>query len=307
MPLHNRKKVVITGGAGFIGSHLADELLRQGYEVHVIDNLANGRREDVPAEAIFHELDVINTVAIAPILAGAHAVFHFAALPRVPFSYDFPRESHDANVNGTFSVLLAARDGAARRVVYAGSSSSYGPQERLPFTEDMRPNPISLYSFQKLVGEEYARLFSSNYGLPTVSLRFFNVYGSRMRPDGGYALALPKFLKLRKEGKPLPITGDGTQTRDFTHIRDTVRACMLAMESSAVGNGEIINISAGRNISINALAELVGGEREYISARPADLQDTYGNNVLARQLLGCEPSVSIEDGIAELKSEWGIV
>lgn len=307
MPLHNRKKVVVTGGAGFIGSHMADELLRQGYEVYIIDNLTNGRREDVSAKAIFHELDVIDTATIAPILAGAHAVFHFAALPRIPFSYDFPQESHDANINGTFSVLLAAREGKVGRVICAASSSSYGPQERLPFTEDMRPNPISLYSFQKLVGEEYARLFSTNYGLPTVSLRFFNVYGPRMRPGGGYALALPKFLKLRKEGKPLPITGDGTQTRDFTHIRDTVRACVLAMESPNVGRGEVINISAGRNISINALAELIGGEREYIPSRPADLQDTYGDNALAKQLLGWEPGVSIEDGIAELKREWGIV
>lgn len=307
MSTQDKKKVIVTGGAGFIGSHLADELVRQGYEVHVIDNLANGRREDVPPGAQFHELDILDTASITSVIKGAHAVFHLAALPRVPFSYDFPRESHEANIDGTFSVLMAAREGTTGRFIYAASSSSYGPQTKLPFTEDMRPNPLSLYSFQKFAGEEYARLFSSNYGLSTVSLRFFNVYGPRMRPDGGYALALPKFLKLRKEGKPLPVTGDGTQTRDFTHIRDTVRACLLAMESPHVGKGEVLNISAGHNISMNTLADLVGGLKEYIPPRPADLRDTYGDNSLAKKLLGWEPMVTIETGVTELKQEYGIL
>lgn len=302
----DRKKVVVTGGAGFIGSHLADELVRRGYGVHVVDNLSNGRREDVSAAAVFHQLDILDTGALGPILAGAHAVFHMAALPRVPFSFDFPRESHDANINGTFSVLMAAREGRARRVIYAASSSSYGRQSRLPFTEDMRPNPASLYSFQKLAGEEYARLFSEQYGLPTVSLRFFNVYGPRMRPDGGYALVIPKFLALRKEGKPLPVTGDGAQTRDFTHVRDTVRACLLAMESGRVGMGEVLNISAGRGISINRLAEIMGGGKEYVAPRPGDLRDTQGDAARARQLLGWQPDIAFEDGIAELMREWGI-
>ncbi len=300
------KKIVVTGGAGFIGSHLADALLHAGHEVHVVDNLANGKREDVPEGAIFHEFDICDTRKLTVLFEGAYAVFHLAALPRVTYSYDYPVESHEANIDGTFSVLMAARDAKVGRVVYAGSSSSYGNQDSLPFTEDMRPRPVSLYSFQKYAGEEYARLFSENYGLPTVTLRFFSVYGPRMRPDGGYALAIPKFLESRKEGKPLPITGDGSNTRDFTHVRDVVRACMLAMESSYVGKGEVVNIAAGRNVSVNALADLIGGEREYLPPRPGDAQDTFGDTARARALLDWSPSVTLEEGIAELKQEWGI-
>lgn len=300
------KKIIVTGGAGFIGSHLADALLHAGHEVHVVDNLANGKREDVPEGAVFHEFDISDTAKLTKLFDGAHAVFHLAALPRVTYSYDYPVESHEANIDGTFSVLMAARDAKVGRVVYAGSSSSYGNQDSLPFTEDMRPRPVSLYSFQKYAGEEYARLFSENYGLPTVTLRFFSVYGPRMRPDGGYALAIPKFLESRKEGKPLPITGDGSNTRDFTHVRDVVRACMLAMESAHVGKGEVINIAAGRNVSVNALADLIGGEREYLPPRPGDAQDTFGDTARARDLLNWSPSVTLEEGIAELKQEWGI-
>jgi UDP-glucose 4-epimerase len=300
------KKVVITGGAGFIGSHLADALLLEGCEVHVVDNLVQGKREDVPVEAIFHELDVRDTETLTHICEGAQAVFHLAALPRVTYSYDHPTESHEANIDGTFSVLMAARNAGVGRVIYAGSSSSYGTQDRLPFTEDMQVHPMSLYAFQKYAGEEYARLFSENYGLETVTLRFFSVYGPRMRPDGGYALAIPKFLQSLKEGRPLPITGDGSHTRDFTHVRDVVRACLLAMESENVRKGEVINIAAGRNVSVNTLAELIGGEREYLAARPGDAQDTFGDTARARELLGWEPTIALEDGIKELKEEWKI-
>jgi UDP-glucose 4-epimerase len=300
------KKAVVTGGAGFIGSHLSAALLLAGYEVHVVDNLVNGKREDVPEGVIFHELDILDTVALLPIVKEAHVVFHLAALPRVPFSFDHPVESHHANIDGTFSVLMAARDEKARRVVYAASSSSYGDQPTLPFTEDMEPAPKSLYSFQKLVGEEYARLFSENYGLPTVSLRLFSVYGPYMRPDGGYALAVPKFLACVRDGTPCPVTGNGEQTRDFTHVSDVVRAFMLAMDAETVGKGEVINIAAGRNVSVNALVDLIGGKKEYVSKRPADAQDTYGAITKAKTLLGWEPTVTLEEGIGELKKEYGI-
>ena len=300
------KKAVVTGGAGFIGSHLSDALLASGFEVHVVDNLSNGHKEDVPAGAVFHELDILNRDALLPIFKDAHVVFHLAALPRVTFSIDHPVESHEANIDGTFSVLLAARDAGVRRVVYGASSSAYGDQDRMPFTEDMKPNPLSLYGFQKFAGEEYARLFSMNCGLPTVSLRFFSVYGPRMRPDGGYALAIPKFFAERKASKPLPITGDGTQTRDFTHVRDVVAACMLAMEAETVGKGEVMNVCAGRNVSMNALAALIGGDIEYVPTRPADAKDTYGDNARAKALLGWAPTVTLEEGITELKQEHGI-
>ncbi len=299
-------KAVVTGGAGFIGSHLSTALLAEGYEVHVVDNLASGRKEDVPEGATFHELDILDTAGLTKVCADADVVFHLAALPRVTYSYDFPAESHQANIDGTMSVLLAARDAKVRRVVYGASSSAYGAQDHLPFTEDMRANPASLYAFQKYAGEELAKLFSSLYGLETVSLRFFSVYGSNMRPDGAYALAIPKFLASRAAGKPLPITGDGTATRDFTHVRDVTRACLLAATSDTVGKGEMLNIAAGRNVSVNVLADLVGGEREYLPPRPGDAQDTYGNNTKAGELLGWKPMVRLEDGIAELKKEYGI-
>jgi UDP-glucose 4-epimerase len=294
------KKVVVTGAAGFIGGHLCDALVREGYAVHAIDNLVNGKREDVPKEAAFYEVDVRDTHALTDIFAGAECVFHLAALPRIAFSHDFPQESHDANINGTFSVLLAARAANVERVIYAGSSSSYGVQPALPFTEDMPPHPASLYALQKLVGEEYARLFAHSYGLATATLRFFNVYGPRMRAAGGYALAVPAFLAARQAGKPLTITGDGTQSRDFTHIRDTVRACLLALTSEKIGKGEVINVCAGRNVTIARLAELIGGPVEHAPPRPGDLPHTFGSNAKAKALLGWAPEIALEDGIAEL-------
>lgn len=298
-------KVVVTGGAGFIGSHLADALLAEGYEVHVVDNLFAGHREDVPEAAVFHEADILDTDKMREIFAGAVGVFHEAARPRIPYSIDYPVESHEANVNGTLSVLLAARDAKVGRFIYASSSSAYGNQDTLPLMEDMAPRPMNPYGLQKLVGEQYTKVFTAVYGLPSVSLRYFSVYGPRMRPDGGYALAIPKFLQLRKEGKVIPITGDGTQTRDFTHIRDVVRANLLALTGAKVGNGETINIAAGRNVSINGLVDLIGGEREYIPARP-EAKDTFGDIRRAKELLGWEPTIMLEEGIEELKREYGI-
>ncbi len=263
----------------------------------------------MPAEAVFHELDILDTDALRPIMAGAHAVFHLAALPRVQYSIDFPEEAHRANIDGTFSVLMAAQAGKAGRVIYAASSSAYGTQAQLPLTEDMPPNPLSPYGFQKYAGEVYARLFSENYGLAAVSLRFFSVYGPGMRADGGYALAIPQFLAQAQAGKPLTLTGDGTQTRDFTHVDDVVRACLLAMESKKAGKGEVINIAAGRNVSVNALADLIAGaehERMYLAPR-AEAHDTFGDITRAKELLGWEPTIALEEGIAGLRAEAGLV
>ncbi|MBY0111004.1 NAD-dependent epimerase/dehydratase family protein [Patescibacteria group bacterium] len=298
-------KAVVTGGAGFIGSHLADALLKEGYETHVVDNLWGGHKEDVPLDAIFHEKDILDTDAMREIFRDADVVFHEAARPRIPYSIDYPEESHEANVNGTLSVLLAARDAKVRRVVYASSSSCYGDQNTLPLVETMAARPMNPYALQKYMAEEYTRVFSEVYGLTTVSLRYFSVYGPRMRPDGGYALAIPKFLALRKNNEVLPITGDGTQTRDFTHIRDVVRANLLAATSENVGKGEVINIAAGRNVSMNQLADLIGGEKTYIPSRP-EARDTLGDISKAKELLGWAPTVSLEEGIAELTNELHI-
>ncbi|MDZ4205700.1 MAG: SDR family oxidoreductase [Patescibacteria group bacterium] len=292
-------KVVVTGGAGFIGSHVVDALVGKGYEVHVIDNLSGGKKEYVNDKAILHELDIRNLENIRPVIAGATYVFHFAALPRVQYSIENPVETNEVNVTGTLNVLVAAKEGRVKRVIYSASSSAYGNQSTMPLTEDMIAKPLSPYGLHKYIGELYCRVWSKVYGLPTVSLRYFNVYGPRFNPEGAYALVVGKFIKQKNEGKRLTITGDGKQTRDFTHVSDVVNANILAAESDKVGDGEVINIGAGKNQSINKIAELVGGEVEYVQAR-LEPKDTLADNSRALELLGWEPQVSIEEGIKEL-------
>lgn len=296
-------KVIVTGGAGFIGSHLVDALVERGDEVHIIDNLSGGKKENINAKATFHEKDITQYEDIAPIISGATYVFHLAALPRVQYSIEHPRETCVANVLGTVNVLLAAHEGGVKRVVYSASSSAYGNQDHMPLTEDMEPNPVSPYGLQKYEGELYCRMFNKIYELESVCLRYFNVYGSRFDPTGNYALVIGKFLQLRKEGKPLTVTGDGEQTRDFTHVRDVVRANLLAAESTNVGKGETINIGAGDNQTINKIAELIGGPVEHIAPR-IEPHDTLADNTRAKELLGWESSVDIKEGIAELKKEY---
>jgi UDP-glucose 4-epimerase len=296
------KKAIVTGGAGFIGSHVVDGLLEKGYEVHIIDNLSGGKRHNVNPNAIFHEKDIRNLDEIRPLFKGVDHVFHLAALPRVQYSIEHPQETNDVNTGGTLNVLIAAQEGGVKRVVYSASSSAYGDQPVMPLHEGMPANPKSPYGLQKYIGELYARVFSSVYNLPTVSLRYFNVYGPRFDAEGAYALVIGRFLKQKNEGKPMTITGDGNQTRDFTHVRDVVQANLLAAESPKVGKGEVINIGAGKNQSINAIADLIGGKIEYIPAR-LEPHDTLADNSKARELLGWIPQVSIEQGIKELVLE----
>jgi UDP-glucose 4-epimerase len=298
-------KVVVTGGAGFIGSHLTDQLVAQGHEVHVVDTLIAGKREDVHTNATLHEVDVRDLSVLTAIMSGAKYVFHLAALPRVQFSIDHPLESHDTNVNGTLNALLAARDAGAQRFVFASSSSVYGDLPVLPMHEEMLVVPQSPYGVQKRIGELYVKNVQSIYGLPTVSLRFFNVYGPRQDPSSAYALVTIKFLFQKKEGKPLTITGDGTQTRDFTYVSDTVSGIIAAAESPRVGAGEIINLGAGSSVSVNRIAELIGGPTTYIAPR-VEPHDTLADRSRAEELLGWKPLISIEEGIAKLKSSYGI-
>jgi UDP-glucose 4-epimerase len=300
------KRAVVVGGAGFIGSHLTDLLTREGYVVDVIDNLVAGRKERVRSPAKLHVLDIRNYEDIAPVINGADLLFHLAALPRVQYSIEYPIETNEVNVGGTLNVLQAAKEGGVGRVVYSASSSAYGDQEVMPLHEGLPAMPASPYGLQKHIGEVYARLYSEIHGLPTVSLRYFNVYGPRLDPEGAYALVIGRFLKLKKEGKPLTVTGDGEQTRDFTHVRDVVRANLLAATSEKVGNGEVVNIGAGRNMSINALAKLFGGPVEYVPARK-EPKNTLADNRKAKELIGWEPEVSFEDGLRELLLEWRLL
>ena len=300
------QKAVVTGGAGFIGSHIVDALVERGFEVHVIDNYAGGKREDrMNPKAAYHEVDIREYEKIAPIIKGATYVFHEAALPRVQFSIEQPELTFSVNVGGMVSVLRAAAEAKVKRLVYAASSSAYCDQATLPLSENLPAQPKSPYGLQKYIGELSCRLWSEVYGLPTVSLRYFNVYGPRFDPDGAYALVIGKFLKQKKEGAPLTITGDGTQTRDFTHVSDVVRANLLAAESANVGKGEMMNIGAGRNVSVNDLAAMIGGPSVHVEAR-LEPHDTLADTALAKKLLGWEPAMPLEDGVAALKKEMNL-
>lgn len=302
---NQKKKAVVTGGAGFVGSHVTDALVSQGYEVAVIDNLSGGKRENVNPKAVLHVLDVRDYEKILSVMEGAQYVFHLAALPRVQYSIDYPEETNSVNVGGTLSVLRAAHAAKVSRVVYAASSSAYGNQEKLPLTEDMPADPLSPYGLQKYVGELYAKVFATVYGLQTVSVRFFNVYGPRLDPEGAYALVIGRFLKQRQEGKPMTITGDGEQTRDFTHITDIVNGMMSAATSVKVGKGEVINLGRGKQVSVNELAKLIGGPTEYIAPR-IEPKKTEADIRKAKELLDWEPKVGLEEGVAELKKIFGV-
>lgn len=299
-------KLLVTGGAGFIGSNLVDALVELGFEVHVIDNLLNGKKENVNKKAALHVLDIVDLDSIKPVFKGADYVFHLAALPRVQYSIEHPAESNKTNVEGTLNVLIASNEAKVKKVIYSASSSAYGDQPIMPLKEAMTPAPKSPYGLQKYLGELYCQLWSGVYSLPTVSLRYFNVYGPRYNSEGAYALVIGKFLSQRANGEPMTITGDGEQTRDFTHVRDVVLANILAMQSKKVGRGEAINIGAGSNQSINKIAQLIGGPVTYVPAR-LEPKDTLADNSLAKELLGWRPEVKIGDGISELKSMAGLV
>lgn len=293
-------KVIVTGGAGFIGSNAVDALLEKGHEVHVIDNLSGGKQENINPKAVFHKADICNLEEIRPLFVGVDYVFHFAAMPRVQYSIEHPLETNTVNMGGTQNVLIAAHEAGVKKLVYSASSSAYGEQDTMPLVETMLPKPVSPYGLQKYVGEHMCRIWSRVYGLPTVCLRYFNVYGPRQSEEGAYALVIARFLKQKREGQKMTITGDGLQTRDFTHVRDVVRANILAMESDKVGNGEVINIGAGNNKSVLEIAKLIGGEYEFVPAR-IEPRNTLADNALARELLGWIPQENFEKAVEELK------
>ncbi|OGH74336.1 MAG: hypothetical protein A3G00_02690 [Candidatus Magasanikbacteria bacterium RIFCSPLOWO2_12_FULL_43_12] len=300
-------KYLVTGGAGFIGTNLIKQLLADGHRVVVLDNFSSGRFSDrIQSGAEYVEGDVRNMADLEKVLKGVDGVFHAAAVARMPYSVEHPQETNEVNVNGTLNVLVAARDAGVKRVVYSASSSAYGDQDISPLVETMKPRPMSPYGLQKLIGEEYCRLFHELYGLETVSLRYFNVYGPHVDPNGAYALVIGKFLKQRKENQPLTICGDGEYYRDYTHVADVVRANIMAMQSAKAGRGEVINIGNRAPHSVNELAGLIGGETVGIPSRPGDPRKTEADITKAKQLLDWEPKISFEDGIKELKREWGI-
>ncbi len=299
---------LVTGGAGFIGTNLTKQLLADGHTVRVIDNYSAGRKpERIQAGAEYIEGDIRDFDTLLRAMQGVDGVFHMAALPRVPYSIQHPQETHDVNVNGTVNVLLAARDAGVKRVVFSSSSSTYGDQEVFPVTEDDRiKKPIAPYALHKLIGEEYCRVFSEIYGLETVSLIYFNIYGPYFDPEGPYALVIGKFMNQLKNGEPMTVCGDGEYYRDFTHVADAVRANILAMTKDTVGKGERINIGNGKPQSVNDLVSLIGGPHINIEPRQGDIRYMEADNTKAKELLGWEPTIAIEEGVSELKKEFGL-
>ena len=306
MSTKNTKKVVVTGGAGFIGSHLVRALLAEGYDTHSIDNYAGGRFPERVTEGVtYHEGDIRNMDTLKSVFDGAEVVFHTAALPRVQFSLEHPIETHEVNVTGTLNVLQAAKEMGVTRVVYSASSSAYGDQAILPLIENMPAHPMSPYALHKYIGEQYCELYSDVFGLETVCLRYFNVYGPQADPFGAYALVVAKFIQQRVEGVPLTIAGDGNNTRDYTHVTDIVRANILASIKDTVGKGEVLNLGGGHNVSVLEIAKLVGGEIAHVEAR-LEPKDTLADTSKAKEVLGWEPTITFREGVAELKQIAGI-
>jgi nucleoside-diphosphate-sugar epimerase len=294
-------KVAVVGGAGFIGSNLVDALIEAGHDVLVVDNFSTGYRENLNQRAALEEVDIaVDSERLTSALHGREVVYLTAAMPRVPRSIEDPVGTHAVNVTGTLRTLKAAVDAGVRRVVYSSSSSVYGDQPTLPLTEDMPANPLNPYACQKFMGEIYARNFARIYGLETVCLRYFNVYGPRQVTEGAYRLVIGIFMDQRRQGVPLTIHGDGQQTRDFTWVGDVVRANMLAGESDRVGQGEPINVGAGTEVSIARIAELIGGPVEYGPPRGFDERFKRAGIERARDLLGWEPRVQIDEGMRRL-------
>ncbi|WP_445166913.1 SDR family oxidoreductase [Mycolicibacterium sp. Dal123E01] len=301
-------KFLVTGGAGFIGSHLAGELLSGGHSVRVLDNLITGLAENIPAGVEFIEGDLRDPGTVAAATDGCEVVLHQAAIPSVPRSISEPRPSHEANIDGTFNVLVAARDAGVRRVIYAASSSAYGDTLVLPKSEEMPPNPLSPYALQKQVGETYCQLFTRLFGLETVSIRYFNVFGPRQHPSSPYSGVLSLFIKAALAGTAPTIYGDGEQTRDFTFIDNVVDGVLQAIDAPQAA-GEVINVANGGRISLNeawaALGAIIGPlpAPTYGSPRAGDVRDSQADITKAARLLGYRPRKTFEEGLRETV-EW---
>lgn len=301
------KKAVITGGAGFIGSSLAKRLLDENVNVTVVDNFAGGKiNSRLFPEIAYHEFDICDYDSLTQVFKGKDVVFHMAALPRVQDTINHPIETARANIDGTLAVLEAARHSGVGKVVFSSSAAVYGGQSTMPLRESMEVTPKSPYGLHKYMGERMCSLWSDLYSLPTVSLRYFNVYGPGFDPSGAYALVVGRFIDLRSQNKPLTIAGDGTNTRDYVNVMDVVRANLLAADNNEVKKGEVINIGSGVEISVKDLADMIGGPQEYVEPRVEPTR-SVSDISRAQEVLGWEPRVPLAEGIAELKSIYGIL
>ena len=295
---------LVTGGAGFIGSHLAEELVRRGERVRVVDSFVTGKRANLAHLSAVEliEGDLADLAVAQRAVEGVDYVLHQAAIPSVPRSVEDPVTSNRANIDASLNVLVAARDAGVRRLVYAGSSSAYGNTPTLPKVETMPTNPLSPYALQKLVAEQYCQMFTRLYGLETVTIRYFNVFGPRQDPSSPYSGVISVFIRALVEGRQPTIYGDGGQTRDFTYVANVVDGVLKAC-TAAGASGEVINVATAGRISLNqlfrAVKDLTGASVEpvYASERAGDVRDSQADISKARRLLGYEPSVTLEQGL----------
>ena len=302
---------LVTGGAGFIGSHIVDELVRRGEKVRVLDDFSTGKRENLTPFLEQIELiegDIRSYHIVREAVQGVDYILHQGALPSVPRSINDPITTNEVNVGGTLNILDAARDAGVKRVVYASSSSVYGANRELPKREDMMPQPISPYAVAKLTGEKYCHVFSRTYGLETVALRYFNVFGQRQDPQSAYSAFIPKFIVGMLEEKRLIIDGDGTQSRDFTFVKNVVAANLLAVEAEGV-SGEVFNAACGEAMSLNEVVDHIRqalgceGDIAYGPPRSGDVPMSLADISQARARLGYEPKVPVQEGLEEVV-EW---
>lgn len=307
---------LVTGGCGFIGSHLVEALARAGARVRVLDNLSGGRRENLAAVAgdvEVVEADVRDADAVRRAAVGMDGIFHEAALVSVFDSVNRPRENHDINSTGTLNVLLAAREQGVRRVVFASTAAAYGNDPELPKCEAMRPSPESPYAVAKVSGEHYLRLFHTLYGMETVSLRYFNVFGPRQDPRSPYSGVVSRFVEFAREGRQPVVFGDGLQSRDFVFVRDVVQANVRAMQASGAGRGEVINVASGRTATLldllAVLSRLLGRDLSprHEPTRPGDIRHSSASIDQARSLLGYQPEYDLERGLRALLIHEGLI
>ena len=295
---------LVTGGAGFIGSHLSSALVARGHRVRVVDSLITGFERNLQPGVEFTHGDLAEAAVANAAVQGVDYVLHQAAIPSVPRSVKNPRESHRANVDGMLNILLAARDAGVKRVVFAGSSSVYGDQPTLPKREDMPTKPMTPYALQKLVSEQYGQMFTRLYGLEVVTTRYFNVFGPRQDPSSPYSGVISLFIKALLEGTRPVIYGDGGQTRDFTFVANVVDGVLRAAEAPAVG-GEVCNVATGGRVSLNellaTLKKIVGSDVEpvYQEGRIGDVRDSQADIAKAERLLGYRPAVMLEEGLRQ--------
>jgi UDP-glucose 4-epimerase len=296
-------KTLITGGAGFIGSHLAERLIEKGHEVLVVDNLLSGRLKNLQSisehpKFKFAQADIRDAASLRPLFEGVDWVFHLAGLADIVPSIEMPAQYYSTNVTGTFNVLESARESGVKRVLYAASSSSYGIPDIYPTPESSPIQPQYPYALTKYMGEELVMHWANVYKLPAVSLRLFNVFGTRSRTSGAYGAVFGVFLAQKLNGRPFTVVGDGTQTRDFTYVTDVADAFLCAAESSV--SGEAMNVGSGSHYSINRLVELLGGDIEYITKRPGEPECTFGDISKIHRLLGWKATVSFEEGVGRM-------